>query len=138
MVESVNGTPNFSAARAARISPSACCMPVRPVGAMRHRHRHRPGPTIVRASAAVLHVDRHALAQLDLLEVALVGAVGALGPGAGVGVVVEHARHALLREHAQVFDVGDHGHESLLGVTVMVTGVRAWPRVAGILSVLRR
>ena len=33
MVESVKGTPNFSAARAARISPSACCMPVRPVGA---------------------------------------------------------------------------------------------------------
>ena len=33
MVESVNGTPNFSAARAARISPSACCMPVSPVGA---------------------------------------------------------------------------------------------------------
>jgi hypothetical protein len=34
MVESVNGMPNFSAARAARISPSACCMPVRPVGAI--------------------------------------------------------------------------------------------------------
>ena len=33
IVESVNGTPNLSAARAARISPSACCMPVRPVGA---------------------------------------------------------------------------------------------------------
>ena len=33
IVDSVNGTPNFSAARAARISPSACCMPVRPVGA---------------------------------------------------------------------------------------------------------
>src|SRR5690606_40370650 len=33
MVESVNGTPNFSAALAARISPSACCIPVRPVGA---------------------------------------------------------------------------------------------------------
>ena len=31
---SVNGMPNFSAARAARISPSACCMPVRPVGAI--------------------------------------------------------------------------------------------------------
>ncbi len=30
----VNGMPNFSAARAARISPSACCMPVRPVGAI--------------------------------------------------------------------------------------------------------
>ena len=34
MVDSVNGMPNFSAARAARISPSACCMPVMPVGAM--------------------------------------------------------------------------------------------------------
>ena len=33
MVDRVNGTPNASAARAARISPSACCMPVRPVGA---------------------------------------------------------------------------------------------------------
>ena len=33
MVDSVKGTPNFSAARAARISPSACCMPVSPVGA---------------------------------------------------------------------------------------------------------
>jgi len=33
MVESVNGTPKARAARAARISPSACCMPVRPVGA---------------------------------------------------------------------------------------------------------
>ncbi len=33
MVESVNGTPKSRAARAAKISPSACCMPVRPVGA---------------------------------------------------------------------------------------------------------
>ncbi|MOA28718.1 hypothetical protein D3C78_1496810 [compost metagenome] len=33
MVDRVKGTPNFSAARAARISPSACCMPARPVGA---------------------------------------------------------------------------------------------------------
>ncbi|MDT4873472.1 hypothetical protein FQZ97_1087190 [compost metagenome] len=34
MVESVNGMPKRRAARAARISPSACCMPVRPVGAI--------------------------------------------------------------------------------------------------------
>ncbi|CAN6484226.1 unnamed protein product [Victoria cruziana] len=34
MVERVKGMPNFSAARAAWISPSACCMPVRPTGAM--------------------------------------------------------------------------------------------------------
>ena len=33
IVESVNGTPALAAARAARISPSACCMPVSPVGA---------------------------------------------------------------------------------------------------------
>ena len=34
MVDSVNGMPMFFAAFAARISPSACCMPVSPVGAM--------------------------------------------------------------------------------------------------------
>ena len=33
MVDSVKGTPKARAARAAAISPSACCMPVRPVGA---------------------------------------------------------------------------------------------------------
>ena len=32
MVESVKGMPNFSAARAALISPSAVCMPAAPVG----------------------------------------------------------------------------------------------------------
>ncbi len=34
MVDRVKGMPNFSAARAAWISPSACCMPVRPTGAI--------------------------------------------------------------------------------------------------------
>ena len=33
MVDSANGTLNRSAARAARISPSACCIPVSPTGA---------------------------------------------------------------------------------------------------------
>jgi len=33
MVDRVKGTPNFSAALAALISPSACCMPVSPTGA---------------------------------------------------------------------------------------------------------
>ena len=33
MVLSVKGTPKSSAARAARISPSACCIPVSPTGA---------------------------------------------------------------------------------------------------------
>ena len=34
MVDKVKGMPNFLAACAAWISPSACCMPVRPTGAM--------------------------------------------------------------------------------------------------------
>jgi hypothetical protein len=34
MVERVKGMPNFFAASAPGISPSACSMPVRPVGAM--------------------------------------------------------------------------------------------------------
>ena len=75
----------------------------------RHRHRHR----LTHHGAgelAIVHVDAHPLAQLDLLEIGFVGAVGALGPRAGIGIVVEHARHAFLRQHAQVFDVGDHGH----------------------------
>ena len=33
IVDRQKGTPNFSAARAAWISPSACCIPVRPTGA---------------------------------------------------------------------------------------------------------
>ena len=32
IVDRVKGTPALAAARAARISPSACCMPVSPVG----------------------------------------------------------------------------------------------------------
>ena len=34
MVERMKGMPNFSAARAALISPSALCIPVRPTGAI--------------------------------------------------------------------------------------------------------
>ena len=34
IVDSVNGMPNFFAAIAPSISPSACCMPVSPVGAI--------------------------------------------------------------------------------------------------------
>ena len=81
IVESVNGTPNSSAAWAARISPSACCMPVMPVGASATGIA-TGSPTIVRRERAVGHVDGDALAQLDPGEIRLVGAVGALGPGA--------------------------------------------------------
>ena len=71
-------------------------------------HRHADGlPDHGAGKRAVGEVDADALAQIDALEVGLVGAVGALGPGAGVGIVVEHARHAALGKHAQVFDAGD-------------------------------
>jgi len=46
MVDRVNGMPNFSAARAALISPSALCMPVRPTGAM-HTGIFTSMPTIL-------------------------------------------------------------------------------------------
>ena len=51
----------------------------------RQRHRHRHLLADHRAfERAVGHVDQHALAQLDLAEILLVGAIGALGPGAGI------------------------------------------------------
>ena len=49
MVERVKGTPKASAAWAARISPSACCMPVSPVGA-RATGIETDSPTISDAS----------------------------------------------------------------------------------------
>jgi hypothetical protein len=79
-------------------------------GCQRHRHGHVLAHQLG-AGGAVVHVDGHSLSELDLLEVVFVRPVRALGPGAGVDIVVEHARHALVREHAQVFDVGDDGHE---------------------------
>ena len=58
----------LSAARAARISPSACCMPVSPwAPATGMRPVGRPWWW----RRAVFHVDGHALAQLDRLEIAL-------------------------------------------------------------------
>ena len=67
MVDSVNGTPNSSAARAASISPSACCIPVRPGRRQRHRHRHLFADHGA-FQRSVGHVDQHALAQLDLAK----------------------------------------------------------------------
>jgi hypothetical protein len=69
MVESVKGTPNFSAARAALISPSADCIPVSPTGASATGIA-TSCPAMARAGRAVGHVHRHALAQPDLGEIA--------------------------------------------------------------------
>ncbi len=60
MVESVNGMPNFSAARAALISPSALCMPVEPTGAIA-TGIDTGWPSMVVAEIAVLEIHRHPL-----------------------------------------------------------------------------
>ena len=78
-------------------------------GGQRHRHGH-VAPHHLRAGAAAVDIDRHALAQLDALKIRRVGAVGAFGPGARVAVVVKHARHAFLVQDAQIFNGGDNGH----------------------------
>ncbi len=62
----------------------------------RHRHGHRLADHRA-GDRALGDVDRDPLAQLDVVEVGFVGAVGGLGPGAGIGVVVKHARHATPR-----------------------------------------
>ena len=89
----------------------------------RDSHRHLDlGAGHGGGCGAVFHVDGHALAQLDLLEVLLIGAVGAFGPAARVGVVVKHARHALFGQNAQVFNIGDHSHGGVsLGIRM-----KAW------------
>src|SRR6185437_1554200 len=70
----------------------------------------------LRGDAAALEVHRHALAQSDRLEIRVVRAQRALGPGAGLDVVDEHARNAAMRDRAQVFDAGDDGHAGLGGL----------------------
>ncbi len=111
MVESVKGTPNSSAARAASISPSACCMP-RQAG-----WRDAPPasttfwPIIVRFERAVRHVDEYALAQLDLGEIALVRADRSISVQCtGIRIVEEHFRHAALGELLEVSDGERSGH----------------------------
>jgi hypothetical protein len=95
MVDSVNGMPNFLG----RARGQDFAIGMLHAGQARGRNGHRHGHVLADhggARAAVFHVHGHALAQLDALEVGLVGAVGALGPRARVGIVVEHARHAAL------------------------------------------
>ena len=65
--------------------------------------------------AAVFHVDGHALAQFDGLEVCAVGAVGGLGPRTRIDILIEHARHAFFGQHAKVFNLGDYGHKGAPG-----------------------
>ena len=77
----------------------------------RNGHRHGHGlPNHGAGRAPIFHVHRHALPQFDFLKITFVGAVSALCPRTTVGIIVEHARHAFLRQHTQFFDGGDDGH----------------------------
>ena len=53
---------------------------------------------------ALRHVDQHALAQLDVLEIAAIGVQRLLRIGAGLGVVEEGARHPAAGYLPQVLD----------------------------------
>ena len=79
----------------------------------RNRHRHFDGDTQhLRRGAAPVHIDRNALAQLDLLKIVRIGPVGALGPAAAIGVVVKHPGHTPLGQYTQVFDCCNDRHSN--------------------------
>jgi hypothetical protein len=101
----------------------------------RDRHRHRLAEHGC-GDRTPVHVHRDALAELQFLQVGLVRPVGALGPGPGIAVVVEHARGALLVQYPQVFDVGDDGQgispgPASAGCRWQVRSTRSIARLAG-------
>ena len=139
MVLSVNGMPAACAARQARISPSPCCMPAEADRRERERQRHRLADD-GGGEIAARHVDQHALAQLDPLEIGAVGAQRLLRIGAGLGIVEEHPRDLAAGELPQVLDAGDgvmHGHALAVGRCSIPRAIRGLPR-PGTLKVARR
>ncbi len=103
MVESVNGMPASLAARAARISPSPCCMPNRPTGA-RMNGDDNFWPTTVVARLRAETSTRMRWRSLMRFQVGAVGAQRLLVVGAAVGVIEERARNPAARQLPQVFD----------------------------------
>ena len=76
-----------------------------------HRQRKR-GPLADDGGReiALRHVDQHALAQLDALEVLAIGAQRLLRIGAGFGIVEEGARHPASGKLPQILDAGHGAH----------------------------
>ena len=108
MVDSVKGTPKSPAARAALISPSACCMPHSPTGA-RATGIATFWPSIwLRSNGRTCRRQRAG------------GSGSCRNPSRSRGRSVrsrtrfrnsrKHPRHALLIERFQVADIGDDGH----------------------------
>ncbi|MNL51186.1 hypothetical protein D3C87_1742630 [compost metagenome] len=77
------------------------------------RDRHRDIlPDHGRRQRAVGHVDQHALTQLDLRKIILVGAVGTFGPCAAIGIIEEHFRHPATGHCLQIGDGKRLGHDN--------------------------
>jgi hypothetical protein len=68
---------------------------------------------------AFRHVDKDALAKLDLLEVVAVGAQRILGIGAAIGVVEKCLGHLSPVNLTQILDAGDVLHERPRGLLVI-------------------
>ncbi len=69
-----------------------------------------------RRKAAVGDVDQHALAQLDVFEVAAVGPQRFLAVGAAIGIFEKGARNTAAGQRSQVLDAGDGFHDGISGV----------------------
>ena len=84
-------------------------MPQSPIGASASGSA-TCSPMMVVARLALRHVDQHALAQLDALEVGAVGAQRLLRVGAGLGIIEERAWHLAAGHLPQVLDAGHDAH----------------------------
>ncbi len=84
--------------------------PGQPDRCQRHGHGHILTDHLT-AGRPPGHVDRHPLAQVNVLKVRRVLAEGLLGPTARFRIVVKHLRRAPLVDAFQVVDTGDHRHD---------------------------
>ena len=113
MVERQSRVPAACAARAPCTSPSRANKSGH--AGRRDRDRQRQVFAEQRGRDRNLRdVHQHALAQADGVEVGAVGAQRQLVVGAALGIVEQRARQAPPRDLAQVLDIGDDGHVTML------------------------
>ncbi len=80
------------------------------------RQRHRHGSFLADHGGCqrpVGHIDKNTLTQLDLGEIRLVRLIGRFRPGAGIGILEKHLRHAPFGELLQFGNGKRRGHGSL-------------------------
>ena len=105
-------------------------------GDRRKSERQRNGFTQQsRCRGAGRHVDEHALAQLDALEILAIGTQRLLGVGARLGIIEERLGYPAAGEPSQILNAGDVFHEIWVfspGIVlsrcfrVRLTGKDAW------------